>query len=129
MLSVYSRCLPSGYQLPNTVHEPVIKIIDSGEDTWSPRSTHRRRCRRPIPARRRRVRLASSHVCSVPRWTIDSRPGGFCAQSSIHSPRSEEHTSELQSLMRISYAVFCLKKKTITKNYHSINNPVTITYN
>src|SRR3546814_9502999 len=34
--------------------------------------------------------------------------------------RSEEHTSELQSLMRISYAVFCLKKKTqkITKVYH-----------
>src|SRR3546814_13025136 len=31
----------------------------------------------------------------------------------IHS-RSEEHTSELQSLMRISYAVFCLKKKTIS---------------
>src|SRR3546814_5074397 len=30
--------------------------------------------------------------------------------------RSEEHTSELQSLMRISYAVFCLKKKTATKN-------------
>src|SRR3546814_1331276 len=29
-----------------------------------------------------------------------------------HSPRSEEHTSELRSLMRISYAVFCLKKKT-----------------
>src|SRR3546814_2666155 len=33
------------------------------------------------------------------------------------TPRSEEHTSELQSLMRISYAVFCLKKKnTITNN-------------
>src|SRR3546814_10724596 len=30
--------------------------------------------------------------------------------------RSEEHTSELQSLMRISYAVFCLKKKNIKKN-------------
>src|SRR3546814_4426077 len=30
--------------------------------------------------------------------------------------RSEEHTSELQSLMRISYAVFCLKKKTKSKN-------------
>src|SRR3546814_4515579 len=29
----------------------------------------------------------------------------------IEEPRSEEHTSELQSLMRISYAVFCLKKK------------------
>src|SRR3546814_5776508 len=34
--------------------------------------------------------------------------------------RSEEHTSELQSLMRISYAVFCLKKKTTTK-YNSIS--------
>src|SRR3546814_4992909 len=30
---------------------------------------------------------------------------------SVLTPRSEEHTSELQSLMRISYAVFCLKKK------------------
>src|SRR3546814_1140991 len=34
--------------------------------------------------------------------------------------RSEEHTSELQSLMRISYAVFCLKKK---KKYTNLNNP------
>src|SRR3546814_1343412 len=33
--------------------------------------------------------------------------------------RSEEHTSELQSLMRISYAVFCLKKK--TKHYNTTN--------
>src|SRR3546814_2093534 len=34
--------------------------------------------------------------------------------------RSEEHTSELQSLMRISYAVFCLKKKTKThETYHT----------
>src|SRR3546814_9386020 len=32
----------------------------------------------------------------------------------IDNDRSEEHTSELQSLMRISYAVFCLKKKTNT---------------
>src|SRR3546814_3966472 len=36
--------------------------------------------------------------------------------------RSEEHTSELQSLMRISYAVFCLKKKNTTQNYHANNN-------
>src|SRR3546814_6994335 len=37
--------------------------------------------------------------------------------------RSEEHTSELQSLMRISYAVFCLKKKNIyKKNEHSNYN-------
>src|SRR3546814_2784211 len=36
----------------------------------------------------------------------------FVSQFSDNEYRSEEHTSELQSLMRISYAVFCLKKKT-----------------
>src|SRR3546814_8846150 len=36
--------------------------------------------------------------------------------SALPITRSEEHTSELQSLMRISYAVFCLKKKTPTSN-------------
>src|SRR3546814_2858577 len=36
--------------------------------------------------------------------------------------RSEEHTSELQSLMRISYAVFCLKKKTQTSNQQQTKN-------
>src|SRR3546814_1387430 len=35
-------------------------------------------------------------------------------------PRSEEHTSELQSLMRISYAVFCLKKKKNNKQQPSL---------
>src|SRR3546814_7450490 len=38
-------------------------------------------------------------------------PGDRPGLGKIHVPRSEEHTSELQSLMRISYAVFCLKKK------------------
>src|SRR3546814_9752690 len=38
----------------------------------------------------------------------------FYSQESKTFHRSEEHTSELQSLMRISYAVFCLKKKTKT---------------
>src|SRR3546814_6920846 len=40
------------------------------------------------------------------------------------SPRSEEHTSELQSLMRISYAVFCLKKtihNLISQRYNAIH--------
>src|SRR3546814_10885194 len=37
---------------------------------------------------------------------------GFTGSMSWAQLRSEEHTSELQSLMRISYAVFCLKKKT-----------------
>src|SRR3546814_4713098 len=39
-------------------------------------------------------------------------------------PRSEEHTSELQSLMRISYAVFCLKKKKIIVIYSSDFNNI-----
>src|SRR3546814_3171919 len=43
---------------------------------------------------------ALASISHIARVTITSRP-----------PRSEEHTSELQSLMRISYAVFCLKKK------------------
>src|SRR3546814_3094655 len=48
---------------------------------------------------------------------IARRRGGTPQRSGQGSSttRSEEHTSELQSLMRISYAVFCLKKKTKTK--------------
>src|SRR3546814_6321074 len=46
---------------------------------------------------------------------------GFCT-AALKSPsptdRSEEHTSELQSLMRISYAVFCLTKKKLKINKH-----------
>src|SRR3546814_7280317 len=45
------------------------------------------------------------------------RPRHFAA------PRSEEHTSELQSLMRISYAVFCLKK-TNTPHTSAYNHPI-----
>src|SRR3546814_6756673 len=43
----------------------------------------------------------------------------------IPSFRSEEHTSELQSLMRISYAVFCLKKKKITHKMKYTNHKLT----
>src|SRR3546814_7649086 len=57
-----------------------------------------------------------------------TRLGGAAARLRRQRPaaasrrRSEEHTSELQSLMRISYAVFCLKKKkSYTDNAH--NNP------
>src|SRR3546814_2135107 len=41
--------------------------------------------------------------------------GGMASRRSVDSVRSEEHTSELQSLMRISYAVFCLKTKNTIK--------------
>src|SRR3546814_3565386 len=58
--------------------------------------------------------------------------GGFHlgAEDGIDA-RSEEHTSELQSLMRISYAVFCLKKKkknttrTVTQHYKSVHSTNT----
>src|SRR3546814_3357996 len=50
--------------------------------------------------------------------------GTYCASCHMidgeGASRSEEHTSELQSLMRISYAVFCLKKKTNT--HHTSNH-------
>src|SRR3546814_1061396 len=43
--------------------------------------------------------------------------------------RSEEHTSELQSLMRISYAVFCLKKKNTTTKNNQLNHNTTTQQN
>src|SRR3546814_8424189 len=45
---------------------------------------------------------------------FEPNPDAFAELSRNLAGRSEEHTSELQSLMRISYAVFCLKKKTQT---------------
>src|SRR3546814_7383986 len=52
--------------------------------------------------------------------------GEKCGCRRLRQARSEEHTSELQSLMRISYAVFCLKKKMIHKDKKH-NNNITIT--
>src|SRR3546814_10236325 len=52
---------------------------------------------------------AISRSCSAPM----SRPAIPMPMKSPPTNRSEEHTSELQSLMRISYAVFCLKKKNV----------------
>src|SRR3546814_2085264 len=56
----------------------------------------------------------------VPKFLVndDGSPGERNAVT-----RSEEHTSELQSLMRISYAVFCLKKK---KHHHHLLNQLTL---
>src|SRR3546814_1172430 len=48
-----------------------------------------------------------------------------CSCPVCHGWRSEEHTSELQSLMRISYAVFCLKKQ---NNTHITHRTTTITH-
>src|SRR3546814_6087436 len=50
----------------------------------------------------------------APLSAFAGMPVAGAAQVNVDATRSEEHTSELQSLMRISYAVFCLKKKTQT---------------
>src|SRR3546814_1495529 len=55
---------------------------------------------------------------SRPRWRWRQSP---CRPRPRSSRRSEEHTSELQSLMRISYAVFCLKKKSLTHFYDLVS--------
>src|SRR3546814_9989266 len=81
------------------------------------------------------ARCASSRSCPASNRTARSSPpsgsvanaGSGCSQMAMAQKmawqakinllrRSEEHTSELQSLMRISYAVFCLKKKKQIKN-------------
>src|SRR3546814_5999853 len=81
-------------------------------DTLFPYTTLFRSCATP-----RQPRLSASASCTpTASGGRRRRPcGGACLP---HTPRncprtirSEEHTSELQSLMRISYAVFCLKKK------------------
>src|SRR3546814_7165560 len=73
------------------------------------------------------ARKASSPLSVSGCFTSALSTAGGTVQTSAPSlaARSEEHTSELQSLMRISYAVFCLKKKTIHTDYtkyYIINN-------
>src|SRR3546814_7534580 len=82
-------------------------------------STHR-----PWPDRDHHRTAAARLVCApgVEQPAIAAadhpEPVGGATRSEAGVRRSEEHTSELQSLMRISYAVFCLKQK----NTHNIPN-------
>src|SRR3546814_5501339 len=72
---------------------------------------------RPFHAMPSQHRTLSDQICS----------GGPCSvnrSARTSMTRSEEHTSELQSLMRISYAVFCLKKKINTIQH----NPSTVAH-
>src|SRR3546814_5261110 len=62
-----------------------------------------------VPSRRRSETLSRNHCSSGRGWSVSDSTS---VVSTFPPRRSEEHTSELQSLMRISYAVFCLKKKT-----------------
>src|SRR3546814_6181578 len=67
--------------------------------------------RSPVPLAQgmAQPRHGLANACTAGTHTYQSTVIAGC--EGCHGPRSEEHTSELQSLMRISYAVFCLKKK------------------
>src|SRR3546814_2351795 len=68
-----------------------------------------------------RLGPVGARICSISPGIIDTPQGRQEAE------RSEEHTSELQSLMRISYAVFCLKKKTTNKHMRqTTTNPISV---
>src|SRR3546814_8779217 len=73
----------------------------------------------PEPLGVARVDQVSIHASAQEATLCAWGDGGCAPYVSIHA-RSEEHTSELQSLMRISYAVFCLKKKKVTKITESL---------
>src|SRR3546814_3837502 len=60
--------------------------------------------------------LAGSGAAPPPAEAFRLSPGDKVKIATFGEERSEEHTSELQSLMRISYAVFCLKKKQNTQH-------------
>src|SRR3546814_9375957 len=64
--------------------------------------------------------LAIRFLLLRPCYPLPTEDGTSCGSSRVRpgaTGRSEEHTSELQSLMRISYAVFCLKKKKHTEQH------------
>src|SRR3546814_5707247 len=76
----------------------------------------------------RQRRGARQPDCRTPLHRAEPRSSGRRPKAPFvaKAPRSEEHTSELQSLMRISYAVFCLKKKTNHQEHHTLQ-PIYIT--
>src|SRR3546814_1251095 len=83
----------------------------------------------PQPGHPARGRPARPRGGSVPD-SSGRRCRGYRARLHLHecrARRSEEHTSELQSLMRISYAVFCLKKKKYPKRNEQKSYYIQIT--
>src|SRR3546814_10645448 len=82
--------------------------------------------RRPLDrfARRPDLSLSPARGGSLPQWrAADRRRRRLVAEP---LSRSEEHTSELQSLMRISYAVFCLHKNYSSSHYYYLLYSITM---
>src|SRR3546814_9711449 len=84
-----------------------------------PRSTRTGTLFPYTPLFRSDLGIAGRAAAELAAFRQQARPGGM-------PQRSEEHTSELQSLMRISYAVLCLTTKTMTRD--STNNSSTISH-
>src|SRR3546814_1058356 len=82
----------------------------------------------PVADQRSEQAEADSHqdvaTAAMPLRRVSASPA---VRRRARDLRSEEHTSELQSLMRISYAVFCLKKKTKNKSIYDTSAHVTLT--
>src|SRR3546814_5228908 len=108
-------------------------------DTLFPYTTLFRAHRRRAGVDGRRGGLAGGHRSQHVMLAQRGRDGGHPALHGLYVvvretgrtvARSEEHTSELQSLMRISYAVFCLTKKTTThmQTYHNNVNYTVINH-
>src|SRR3546814_8148851 len=84
----------------------LAELIDSFRDLRGRMSSYaRRRSIRPLGERLKGELAAMVEAAPAVARCLDAVLGEI-------NGRSDEHTSELQSLMRISYAVFCLKKKT-----------------
>src|SRR3546814_8661557 len=104
-----------------SVRQPCASLVRWW--TWSPAAA--RSSAKNLPARRALAVLvgvptAAARVATAcPSARVRRRrQEAPAAQGWAPETRSEEHTSELQSLMRISYAVFCLKKKTPDDKTH-----------
>src|SRR3546814_9537462 len=112
-----------------------MKFIDaSGDNVWWVKKTGYEFPVQWTPVRYKKRHIVKAWGPSPDRvlrhsaqleFTIYNRVGGKGAVcfDALRLERSEEHTSELQSLMRISYAVFCLKKKN-TK--HNKTRPINV---
>src|SRR3546814_3952660 len=91
-------------------------------DTLFPYTTLFRSVAAPSVLQRHDVVQQGDRDTAFSLWSC-FMPAGM-AIAMLAGPRSEEHTSELQSLMRISYAVFCLKKKKTATEKKSNNSKI-----
>src|SRR3546814_1802801 len=109
--------------LHSRVHEVTERLRERSRDS---RAAYLDRLRRAAEAGPRRTTLSCGNLahgfaaCGLS--DKQALKGAVVPNLAIITARSEEHTSELQSLMRISYAVFCLKKKTTKINQRKQNH-------